>query len=152
MCPYLFTSIVDLSCKVHIDTPIIWIPRDLPVEVQTAQNLKSDIEPEARSTDSSRSGVPSALLDQCSGTSNMVHALQSSFTHDLVDIKDHGSSGANDGVSIRVLEILEQVSCRSVVVIQCLLFGVNRVDESQMASSASKECIEQHWLLQGVKW
>lgn len=139
MRPDLFSAQVDLACKVHVYSPVIWIPRDLPVEVQAGQDLETDVEPETRGPNASSAGIPTAFFDQSPSSCYVVHSLKSTFTHNFVHIKDYSGGGANDGIAVGVLESFEEMTSGGIVIVQCFLFGVYRIDQGQVSCAASEE-------------
>lgn len=149
--PHVFPARLRLPCEIHVDPPRVRIPGDLPVEMQTAEDLHADVEPEARSADASRARAPTALLDQRSSTGDVMHPLHRPFRHDLVHVEDDGGGGADDGVAIGILERLQQSPGRRVVVMQRLVLPVRGVHEREMEGTARQEGIQEHGLAQGVK-
>lgn len=129
MRPDFLSSIVDLACKLHVDAPVIRIPSDLPVEVEATENLQSHVQPEAGGANARSPRIPSTLLDQGSGTCNMVHTLQGSFAHDFVNIEYDSCRGADDGISVRVLQVLQEISRSGIVIMERFLFTVGRIDQ-----------------------
>jgi len=71
--------------------------------MQATKQLHSHIQPEARRPNSNGIGIPTTLFDKSTSTSDMIHPLQSSFTHNFVDIEDDSGRRANDSVSVGVL-------------------------------------------------
>lgn len=139
MRPHLFSAQVDLARKVHVYSPIVWVPRDLPVEVKARQDFETNVEPEAGRPDASSAGIPTAFFDQRPSSCYVVHPLKSTFTHNFVHIKNYSGSGANDGIAVGVLESFEKMAGGGIVVVQCFLFGVYRIDQGQVSCAASEE-------------
>lgn len=135
MRPYLLLARVGLSREFHVDAPIIRIPSHLPVEVQAAQELHANVEPEAGGTDPGRSCVPTAFFDEGAGTGDVVHPLKRTLTHDLVHIEDDGGCRADDGVTVRVLQRIEQVARSGIVVMQRFILRVLWVYKRDVPSS-----------------
>lgn len=81
----------------------------------------------------------------------MVHALQGSLAHDFVDIEDDGSGGAEDCISVRILQREQQVSGSNVVVVQSLVLAVLGVHESKMSRATCEECVQEHGLVEGME-
>ena len=101
--PQLLLSRLGFSTEIHINTPVIRFPRHLPIKVQAAKQLHANIEPEARCSDSNGPCTPATLFDQRTGSSNVVHPLQSFNGHDFVHVEDDSCSCADYRVPVRIL-------------------------------------------------
>ena len=133
--PDLLASRFRRVAKVHIHPPIVRIPRHLPIEVQTAEQLHAHIKPEAGIADPGGLGIPSTFFDQSPRPRYMIHSLQCSLGHDFVHVQDDGSGGDNDGVSVGVLHLFEQQIARGLVVLPGCGILICRIDQIQMSSS-----------------
>lgn len=79
VCPLLLGSSAIIASHAAVKSPIVRIPCYLPVEVKAAEELHSDVEPKASSSNTRRFRIPTALFDECSCAGDMIHSLESSF-------------------------------------------------------------------------
>lgn len=128
MSPELLSSSLLPSGEIHINSPIVRIPGNLPVEVEATQELHPHVQPEACVPDPNAFRIPSTLFDQCACACNVVHPLQSSFRHYLVDIEYDRRGGDDDCISVRVLHLLQKEGTGCRVVISSLRVLICRVD------------------------
>lgn len=149
--PGFFVATIGFARQIQVKFPIVRVPGDLPVEVQTAQDLQSDIEPEAGSADALRFGVPAAFLDKSASSCDVVHPLEGTLRHDLIHVKYNGCRGADDCIAIWILQVAEKMRGCCIVIVKGFLFGVGRVDKPKVAGAAGQEGIEEHRLGEGMK-
>ena len=81
----------------------------------------------------------------------MVHPLQCSFSHNLINIEDYSSGSDNNSISIWILHLPKQQCARVLVVLLRLCVLVGGIDERQMSSTAGKKGIQEHWFTKRVK-
>lgn len=149
--PRLFVTGLRFTTHVHVDAPLIRVPRHLPVEVQTTEKFHADIEPETSGTDTAGTGIPATFFDQCPGSGNVVHALQGPFGHEIIDIQNHGGHGTDHGVTVWILQGLEQTFGCRIVVLQRLILRKSTIDQGEMPGTTSQNGVKKHGFVQCVE-
>ena len=139
------------SGEIHIDTPVIRIPSDLPVEMQAAQQFHAHVEPKTGIADPDRFSIPPTLFDQCASTGNMVHSLQSPFRHDFVDVEDDGSCRDYNGISVRILHLFKEQVARCLIELSRRSILIGGIDQVQVSSATRKKGVQKHRLTKRVE-